>query len=103
VGTYFGIHAISLKRDADAGCLGSHCTVDGAHKNEDAIRASNFSTAAFGVGIVGIGVGVILLATNSGGSHVAAPNAESVTGGGAVSTAFSVEPGGGKLMLSGRF
>jgi hypothetical protein len=103
VGTYFGIQAISLKRDADAACPPSGCTVEGARKNDDAIKASNLSTAGFGLGIVGIGVGVILLATSSGGSHVAMPKAEGVAQKTTIAPTVSVESGGAKLMFSGRF
>jgi hypothetical protein len=103
VGTYFGVRAVSLKRDADSACPNNACSVDGAHKNDDAIRSSNLATAGFGVGIVGIGVGVILLATTSGGSHVASPNPESATRVAAVATAVSVDSNGAKVVVSGRF
>jgi hypothetical protein len=106
VGTYFGVRAISLKRDADAACPGNVCTADGASKNDDAIRSSNLATIGFGVGILGVGAGIILLATTSGGSRPA-PAAESVHHPSGIAAlgvdAVSVDPTASRVVVSGHF
>jgi hypothetical protein len=58
VGTFFGLHAISQKNDADAHCVGSVCDTSAARDLEnDAKTSAALSTIGFAVGIVGLGVG----------------------------------------------
>ncbi|HKQ69637.1 MAG TPA: hypothetical protein VJT73_09870 [Polyangiaceae bacterium] len=95
VGSYFGVKALADKKTGDDGCPNDVCTSQAAHDaNDSAIKAANFSTVGFGVGIVGIGLGAVLLLTN-GPSHAgtAAP----------LRAGANVGPTGSELTLSGRF
>jgi hypothetical protein len=63
--TYFGLHAMSLKNDADRDCPGDRCAGAGASENHDAIRAADWSTGfAIGAG-VGVAAGVAMLVTGA--------------------------------------
>jgi hypothetical protein len=64
-GAYFGALAISQKRDADRDCPNDACSANGERENSDAIRDANFATAGFGVGLAGVVLGTILLATRT--------------------------------------
>jgi hypothetical protein len=69
VATYFAIHAISQKNDADRACPEDQCSAQGASDNRDAITSANFATAGFIVGGVGLGLGIILFVARAAGSH----------------------------------
>jgi len=58
--TYFGLHAISLKNDADRQCPGDECTAQGASTNHDAIEYADLATGAAVVGVAGLGVATAL-------------------------------------------
>jgi hypothetical protein len=61
VGTYFGLRAKSKHDDSKPECPDDQCTLRGLQLRDDALDAAAVSTVAFGVGIVGIGTGVVLL------------------------------------------
>jgi hypothetical protein len=73
VSTYFGMHALSLKNDADRECPGNACSAEGVSQNRDAIRSADVATGAAAVGIVGLGVGTALLIVQA--THHASPPA----------------------------
>jgi hypothetical protein len=101
VGTYFALHALSLKNDADQGCPNDLCTAQGASDNADAIKSGNFATASFIVSAVGIGVGAILFATHSSphpSSAASRPSTLAVTAGD-----LSIGPGRSEVTISGRW
>jgi hypothetical protein len=58
---YFGLHALSLKHDADRECPSDACSAQGAADNRDAIRSADLASVAAAVGIAGVGTGVVLL------------------------------------------
>lgn len=60
VSTYFGLHALALKNDADRECPGNACSAEGASNNHDAIVSANLATGAAAIGVVGLGVGAAL-------------------------------------------
>jgi hypothetical protein len=63
--TYFGLHAMSLKHDADRDCPNDACASAGATENHDAIRSADLATG-FGIaGGVGVATGVALLITGA--------------------------------------
>jgi len=102
-GTYFGLHAMSLKNDADRDCNHSDvCHGNGAQENSDAIKSANLATAGISVGLVGIGFGTYLLIATSG-HHGGAARAPA-PGVAIQSAGLSVPPGGGaELTISGRY
>ena len=63
VGTYFGLRAMADQKTADENCPQERCTRAGTSANNDAIRAANISTVGFGVGLVGVGLGTLLVLT----------------------------------------
>ena len=93
VGSYFGLHAMSLQRESDRGCTPG-CTDDAASKNSDAIKSANLATVGFGVGIVGVGLGTILLLTSGGSSS---PRSS------AINASASVSPAGSQVTIAGRW
>jgi hypothetical protein len=104
VGTYFALHALALKHDADRNCPGNRCSVQGENQNSDSLKSADFATVSFGVGIAGLALGTVLLATrpasHSGTSAAlhTGPGSLSLTGGD-----VSLGPGGGQVSLSGRW
>ncbi|MDP9151201.1 MAG: hypothetical protein M3O36_14835 [Myxococcota bacterium] len=107
-GAYFGAVAVSQKRDADRNCPNDVCSAEGARQNNDAIRNANYATIAFGVGLAGLGLGAVLLATHSTSSSPATtPRARSHEGtlrlDGTRLSLDSLGPTGAKVMLSGRW
>lgn len=92
VGTWLGLSAKSLDRDAEALCPARGCTPEGKQMNEDARSRGNLATAVFAVGTVAAVAGVVLL--------VIAPSS-------ATTKTATVQPwvglGTGGLSLSGSF
>jgi len=96
VGSYFGLRAMSEQKTANNECPLEQCTSVGAHANDEAIKAANFATVGFAVGIVGVGVGTYLLLTSGGSSaHRAATNAPAVTA--------SISRAGSEIGVAGSF
>ena len=91
-----GLRAMSLQKEADAGCDRNGCFAPGAsQKNSDAIRFANLATVGFGVGLVGVGVGTFLLLTSGSGS--ASTHAASTAG---PQVGAALAPGGGQVTVS---
>lgn len=67
VGTYFGLRALSKDNSSESHCHGSTCDASGLDMNSDALRSANVANVAFGVGIIGLGLGSWLLLTSSQG------------------------------------
>jgi hypothetical protein len=63
VGGYLGLEAKRLRAESDEQCPTptGECTQWAVDRNDSARRTANFATAAFAVGIVGLGVGTYLL------------------------------------------
>jgi hypothetical protein len=61
VGTFFGVRALGDQRTADDNCPQDRCNPAGSSANASAIQSANLSTAGFGVGVLGIGLGTFLL------------------------------------------
>jgi hypothetical protein len=98
LGTYFGLHALALKNDADQSCARDVCTAQGAAANADAIRNGDLATASFGVGLAGVALGTVLFLARPF-DH---PAANASTAGVAVSRGdVSFAPGRGELLLTG--
>lgn len=79
VGGITGFLALSKKSDLD--CQGTHCPPSQNDKLDSAKSMATVSTVGFGVGIVGVGLGVVLLLTNSGtasttSAHHVAPGSQ---------------------------
>jgi hypothetical protein len=102
VATYFALHAVSLKSEADRNCAKETCSALGAAQNSDAIKSANFATIGFGVGALGVGLGTILFITRaaSHGDSSAADRAPApiLTG-----CDMSVGPGRGEVTVSARW
>lgn len=60
IGSYFGLHSMSLKDDASEHCDGNLCDAEGVGLKEDAIAAGNVSTAAFIIGGAALAAGVVM-------------------------------------------
>jgi hypothetical protein len=86
-GAYFGLRAVSEKKDADRNCPNNACNGEGARQNDQAIKWANFATGGFAVGIVGLGLGTYLLVAGSSSPRGAAPSASPESGTAAGSTA----------------
>ncbi len=101
LGTYFALHAMALKSDADRNCGSDLCNAQGAAQNSDAIDSANLATVSFGVGAAGLGVGAVLFAMHAwghGGGPAASSSAVTLTAGG-----VSLGPGRGEITVSGRW
>ncbi|HMI82657.1 MAG TPA: tetratricopeptide repeat protein, partial [Polyangiaceae bacterium] len=62
VGTYFGVRAMSDQKTADDNCTNDGCrNSNGTSANSEAIKSANISTVGFGVGVLGVGLGTVLL------------------------------------------
>lgn len=73
VGGFFGLRALSLRRDSDDHCPASGCDAEGAAKSRDAVRAANVSTVLFvGGGVLAVVGGVLVLTAPARGSAPAA-------------------------------
>jgi hypothetical protein len=65
---YFGIHAFSLKHDAQNECQGDACTQTGLDLFDDARHSANISSVAFLVGAAAGGLAVYFLLSRDSGS-----------------------------------
>jgi hypothetical protein len=61
VGSYFGLRAISKNDASKEHCVGTACNPEGGELRDDAKQAATVSTVTFGLGLVGVGVGAVLL------------------------------------------
>lgn len=93
VGSYLGLHAMSLQRTADRECT-PRCNGQGSSDTSEAIKFANLSTVGFGVGIVGVGLGTFLLLTGG-------PAASQRTSG--VTASAEVSRGGSQVTIAGRW
>ena len=64
VGATTGGLALGKKSTIDAHCTGFACDAEGKRAADRAQTLAAISTVGFGVGLIGIGLGVVLLATN---------------------------------------
>jgi hypothetical protein len=101
VGTYFGLHAMALKNDADNACPNNACTAQGSSQTSDAIRSGDAATVAFSVAAGGIVVGAVLLLVSHPSSH--ASSSASASGLRATSFGFSLASGSRQVALSGQW
>ena len=62
VGSVLGLDAIAKRKDSDARCVGA-CDAEGVRLNDDAKQYATASNIAFGIGLVGVGVGTVLVLT----------------------------------------
>ncbi len=106
VGSYFGLRALSKKSDSNDHCgsaIGrsdpNQCDAAGADLRDQAQSAATLSTISFGVGAVGLGVGIVLLATSGGskGESSARPPVRSLF------VAPAYVQGGGQATVGGTF
>ncbi len=63
LGSYFGLHAIALNRDAGGECPAGRCTNGAATTSDRATSSADASTVAFGVGAAGVVAAVVMLIT----------------------------------------
>lgn len=61
VGAFFGLRTLSEKSTVDDNCTGSFCNQAGLDANDRAYTAATLSTVGFGVGVVSLAAGVVLL------------------------------------------
>lgn len=78
VGTVFGVLALSTKSTLDRDCVDKACPASSQSDVNALGTRATVSTIGFGVGIVGIGVGTVLLLT-SRGAEAPPPTATRVT------------------------
>ncbi len=99
--TYFGLHALSLKNDADGECPNNACSAQGASTNHEAIQSADLATGAAAVGVAGLGIGTVLFVLNANRppSRPVARSSFSTRIGWDVSGGA----GGGELTLRGRW
>jgi hypothetical protein len=64
IGSYFGLRAITKKKQSEEHCNGSLCDPEGLELNDRADRAATVANVAFGVGLVGLGVGTYFYLTS---------------------------------------
>jgi hypothetical protein len=64
VGGAFGVSAWLKKKDSDKGCEHG-CTAQASQASDVAVRNADFATVGFAVGVVGVGLSVVLFATDS--------------------------------------
>lgn len=66
VGTYFGFRTLSKRQQSDTECpTDTTCSREGVKLNDQAWTSAWISNGAFGLGVIGVGVGSYLLLTNS--------------------------------------
>lgn len=78
VGTVFGVLALSTKSTLDRDCVNKACPASSQSDVNALGTRATVSTVGFGVGIVGIGVGAVLLLT-SHGTEAPPPTATRIT------------------------
>ncbi len=76
VGSYFGVHAISQRKDSDRQCVNG-CTQAGVDLNRDAKTSAWVSNFSIGGGVLLAGLGAYLLLASSGGAGSGEAPAES--------------------------
>jgi Tfp pilus assembly protein PilF len=104
VGTYFAIHAILEKDDADRECPHDLCSAQGASDNREAIKSANFATAGLAVGGAGVGVGIVLFAIRGAGAHAAEPGVKAQESAlAAVASGLSFGPSSAEFRFSQRW
>jgi hypothetical protein len=103
VGTYFGLHAMALKDDADRECPNNLCSAQGSAHSRDAIHSGDAATVAFAIGGGGLVIGTVLFL-------VGYPTSRGATGATAkfsdlrvTSLGISTESGHPRLTLSGQW
>ena len=74
-GTVLGIVALGTKSSLDSACTDKTCPSSSSSNISSLSTQATLSTIGFGVGIVGVTVGVILLAVSHGGSSASAESA----------------------------
>jgi len=92
VGSYLGLSAKSLDRDAEAQCTPRGCTSEGKSLNDDARSRGNLATVVFTIGVVAAAGGLVMV--------LVAPSSTRKTS--ASLTPWVAHTGGG-LGLSGSF
>lgn len=71
VGGYFGVNAISARKDVETNCPGDVCTDPAmVDRNGDAKRAATISNIAIGVGALAVGTAIVLLVVDRGDTKV---------------------------------
>jgi hypothetical protein len=103
VGTYFGLHAMALKDDADRGCPNNACTAQGSSQTRDAIRSGDAATVAFGIAGGGLVVGTVLFLVTHPTSRGANATTARASGLRTTSLGFSMAAGQPRLTLSGQW
>lgn len=63
VGAAFGLMAMKQWQDSEAGCPHEVCSATGSQASHDAARSATIADIGFGVGVVGLAVGAVLLLT----------------------------------------
>ncbi len=71
-GSYFGLAAISKRKDSDAECPAEGCTPKGLELNDEAQKSATLSNVAFGIGVLAAGVGVYLVLSAPSGPNESA-------------------------------
>jgi hypothetical protein len=61
VGTYFGLRAISLRKDSDQHCGSAGCSAEGVDLNNRAKTAAWISDFGIGIGLIGVVIGGYML------------------------------------------
>jgi hypothetical protein len=103
VGTYFGLHAMALKDDADRACPNDACSAQGSSQTRDAIRSGDAATVAFGIAGGGLVVGTVLFLVTHPTSRGATTTTARASGLRATSLGFSMGAGQPRLTLSGQW
>jgi hypothetical protein len=97
VGTVFGVQAISKNKDSKKQCTTyTVCNTHGVQLRDEAYRAATVSTVGFGVAVVGVGAGIILIATAPKAKTSAPPPV-------ALSARPGFGPNGAEIALEGTF
>jgi hypothetical protein len=103
LGTYFGLHAMSLKEDSERQCPNNACSAQGSSETRDAIDSGNAATAAFAIAGGGLVVGTVLLLIKHPSTRGGAAGSAADSGLRATSLGISVGAGQPRLVLSGQW
>lgn len=74
LGSYFGLHAISLERSAQGGCPGGRCTDAAVATSQSATTDADLSTVAFAIGAAGLAGAAVLFFTRGHVAPVVTPS-----------------------------